>query len=272
MGKLEPQGGYTGSVGKISVYKVRGSDKPIVRTKGGPTKRMIKTRDSFAATRRNNMEFGGRARVASQVQKILRPLKYLGDYNMAGPLNALLRPVQALDTESEHGERNVLLSKDPGLLQGFNLNRRTPFETIITNPLQYTISKEKLTASITIPKLIPGVNFFLPQSYAWYRFMVVFGIVGDVFFNANGYRSIMDRWSSLGLSMLQITDWLNVAPQSPAVTVTFDFNEVKEGVLDLTGENNFSCLLGIGIAFGTMLKGEVEMVKYVGGGKILAMV
>lgn len=100
MGKFKPPFSYTGSVSNLSVYKVRGSDTPIVRRKGGPTKRQIKTKPSFALTRKNNMEFGGRAKIAGQMLEALRPLKYLGDYNIAGPLNSLFIPIQELDTES----------------------------------------------------------------------------------------------------------------------------------------------------------------------------
>ena len=157
MGRMKQGFDVTGTVGKISIYNVRGSDEPIVRTKGGPTKRMVKTRKSFATTRRNNSEFGGRARMTRQVMSILRPMKYLGDYNLAGPLNSLFIPIQALDTVSEHGQRNIELTKNPGLLAGFNLNRRTPFSAIITNSTEYTISKETLTVTVTFPALIPGV-------------------------------------------------------------------------------------------------------------------
>src|SRR5262245_57370077 len=120
MGKFEAPMSYTGTVSNISIYKVRGSDKPIVRTKGGPTKRQIQTKKSFATTRKNNMEFGGRAVIVRQVMSALRPFKYMSDYNIAGPLNSLFIPIQALDTEHEHGQRDVVLSKNPGLLQGFN--------------------------------------------------------------------------------------------------------------------------------------------------------
>ncbi|WP_143774190.1 hypothetical protein [Niastella vici] len=198
MGKFNPNSTFTGSVGNLSIYNVRGLDKPVVRTKGGPTKRQIKTKPSFAATRRNNSEFGGRAKITRQVMDALRPLKYLGDYNIAGPLNSLFIPIQALDTESEHGQRSIELSKNPGLMQGFNLNRRTPFNTIIANPLEYTLSKETLMGAVTIPALIPGVNFFVPGNYSWYKFIAVFGIIQDMFYDPKGYVNKAGkevRWS-----------------------------------------------------------------------------
>jgi hypothetical protein len=260
----------TGTIGKISIYKVRGSDEPVVRTKGGPTKRMVKTRKSFATTRKNNSEFGGRARITSQVMGILRPMKYLGDYNLAGPLNSLFIPIQALDTESEHGQRNIELTKNPGLLEGFNLNRRTPFSTIITNSPEYTLSKETLTATVTFPALIPGVNFFPAGNFSSYRLMAVLGVVENVFYHPRGYGNAAGNQHLDGKSVLKSSDWMNITPQSQPVELTLSFIDSRS-LLQKTGRNNYSCLLGIGIAFGAMDRGQVEMVKYVGGGKILAM-
>lgn len=270
MGKFQPPFSFTGTVGNISVYKMRGSDKPIVRTKGGPTKRQIKTKPSFAVTRRNNMEFGGRARMAGQVLEMLRPLKYLGDYNLAGPLNTLFKPIQELDTVSEHGQRNVELSKDPHLLVGFSLNRKNPFENIIANRIVYTLSKERLKASVTFPALIPGVNFFIPGNYAWYKFMVVLGTIEDMFYTERGYTP--QNGKEMFMWELEVTDWLAVSPRSEPITVAFNsmgdyFEKPDENV----SFNPQSLLLAVGIAFGNMARGEVEMVKYVGAGKVLAM-
>lgn len=261
----------SGTVGNISIYKVRGSDEPIVRTKGGPTKRMVKTRKSFATTRKNNSEFGGRARMTKQVMEVLRVMKYLGDYNIAGPLNSLFIPIQSLDTVNAHGQRNIALTKNPGLLTGFNLNRRTPFTTIVTNSPEYSLLKETLTATITIPGLLPEINFFPQNTYSWYRFIAVFGLIEDLFYNPNGYQTITGNQQVNGYSVVNETDWLPVTPESPALQLTCGFKGSARSILQRIGRNNYSCLLGIGISFGAMTRGRIEAVKYVGGGKVLAM-
>ena len=271
MARMKKAFDVTGTVGNISIYKVRGSDEPIVRTKGGPTKRMVKTRKSFATTRRNNSEFGGRARITSQVMRILRPMKYLGDYNLAGPLNSLFIPIQALDTVSEHGQRNIELTKNPDLLEGFNLNRRTPFSSIITNSPEYTLSRETLTASVTFPALIPGVNFFPAGNFSWYKIMAVFGVIENVFYNSRGYGNAAGNQHLRGYNVFASSDWFNITPQSQAVELICSFRESRKGLIQLIGKNNYSCLLGVGIAYGSMDRGQIELVKYVGGGKILAM-
>ncbi|WP_207512651.1 hypothetical protein [Longitalea luteola] len=272
MGKFEPPFSFTGTVSNISVYKVRGSDKPVVRMKGGPTKRQIETRASFATTRKNNKEFGGRARIAGQVLEALRPLKYLGDFNLAGPLNSLFIPIQALDTEHPHGERNVELSKAPGLLQGFNLNRRTPFETIVANQLDYTLSKETVKASITFPALMPGINFFPPGKYSWYRFIAVLATVEDMFYSNGEYQPEHGANREMNMYTIEETDWMAVTPRSEPFTMELNkLGTYYERAADRKQFNRHSLLLAAGIAFGNMPKGQIQMVKYVGGAKILAM-
>lgn len=271
MGKFEPPFSFTGTVSNISVYKVRGSDKPIVRKKGGPTKRQIKTKDAFAATRKNNSEFGGRARIVGQVLDALRPLKYLGDFNLAGPLNALFKPIQVLDTESEHGERNVELTRNPGLLQGFNLNRRTPFETIIANQLNYTLSKETLTASINFPALIQGINFFIPGKYAWYKFIAVLATIEDMYYSERGYRPEHGINKEMNMFTIEETNWMAITSRAESFTMELN-NLGKEYEEDKEKLNSHSKLLAVGIAFSNMPGNQIEMVKYVGGAKILCVV
>jgi hypothetical protein len=272
MGKFHPLSGYTGTVGNVSIYTLRGSDKPVVRTKGGPTKRQIQTKASFAKTRKNNMEFGGRAKIAGQVMDLLRPFKYLSDYNIAGPLNSLFIPIQALDTEHEHGQRNVVLSRNPGLLQGFNLNRRTPFNTIIANPLEYTLTKETLSASVTFPALIPGINFFNPGKYSWYKFIILFGVIEDWFYSPKGYVNKGGKEVRWTIGWHRETDWMNISPELPSFTLFGSIKKLRSDFKEVISLDSHSCLLGVGIAFGAMPNGHMEMVKYVGGATVLGMV
>jgi hypothetical protein len=87
-----------------------------------------------------------------------------------------------MDTVSLYGQRNVELSQGPQLLEGSILNRRNPLETIVTNKLDYTLSKEHLNARIQIPALLPGINFSPIGSFEFYRWTVVLGIVPDLYF------------------------------------------------------------------------------------------
>src|SRR5688572_9751206 len=146
MAEMTPGFSLVGSISNLSAYKRRGSDKIIVRTKGGPSKEQINRKSTFANLRKRNKEFGGRSTACSWIRRALNPQLPLADYNIAGPLNALLRPVQELDTLSEQGKRNIFLSRQPHLLSGFSLNRTYTFDAIVRNPLAFALSRDTLSA------------------------------------------------------------------------------------------------------------------------------
>src|SRR5688572_10360908 len=99
MPKLIGELQFIGSLDNLSAYKMRGSDKIILRKKGGPSKKQIKHSPKFDLTRRNNKEFGGRVKAAAHIKRILYPMLFIADYNIIGPLNALLKPIQNMDTQ-----------------------------------------------------------------------------------------------------------------------------------------------------------------------------
>lgn len=253
---------FTGSLDVLSAYKMRGSNKIILRTKGGPSREQIKNYPSFDLTRRNNMEFGGRATAARKIKRILQPLQFLADHNFTGPLNALLKPIQAMDTISEFGKRNILLSQNPQLLEGFTLNRRYLFDTIIRNPVAYTLSKDSLQATINVPALMPNLNFFAPGNYQWYRIIAVMGIVPDLFYTPNGYKPM----GTDDEFCYEINEevWLPVNSASAPFTISLQVN-------DNPAISSFSCMLAIGVAFGSMHEARIQPVKYVGAAKVLSV-
>src|SRR5687767_13932272 len=130
MAKLDRGIEFVGSLGDFSAFRMRGVEGIVVRRKGGASKETIKTSKSFEKLRRNMSEFGGRSTAAKWICQMMHPLKALADYNINGPLNALMKAIQEADTESDIGKRKVLLTTDPRVLEGFSLNRQTIFDSI----------------------------------------------------------------------------------------------------------------------------------------------
>jgi hypothetical protein len=250
---------FTGSLQNLSAYKMRGSDKIIIRIKGGPTKKQIQRSPRFELTRRNNMEFGGRSKAAAQIKAILWPLLFIADYNITGPLNALLKPIQQLDTQNELGKRNVLVSKNPRLLEGFALNRRYLLESIVRTPFVWSVEKDQVI--VDLPSLLPGINFVVPVNYAWYRITALAAHIPDLFYTEHGYKFKDDQnyfWQH------EDTEWLPVNTPAPARKLTIQ-------KLPEHKPENSSLMVAVSIAFGTMQNGVIERVKYIGAGKIIGM-
>lgn len=256
---------FTGSIGNLSAYRMRGVDRIILRKKGGATKRQIKTSPAFESTRRLNSEFSGRATASKWIMRMLFPLKALADYNIAGPLNALTKHVQILDTVNLLGERHLMLSGNPSVLEGFSLNRQTVFESVVRAPLSVVINKEAHSAQISFPELIPGINFMPARKHSFYSFIVVLGVIPDLNFTSHGYHPGHAGYSDTRPTSVQ-TPWLPVVKSFDATTL-----ELK--LETLPPDKAFMLMLSVGIRYGsTTAANTIEQVRYAGSAKVLRAV
>lgn len=186
---------FTGSVGNLTAYTMRGSDKIILRTKGGASKKKIKTSPRFQRTRENNAEFGQCAKVASGIRAAIWPVKHMADYNFTPVLNALAKHVQLMDTKHERGEREIWFSQHTYLLEGFSLNQKNTFDSVVRHPLQFHINREAIHATIQLPRLVPGVNLRIPWQYPLFRFVAGFGMMSDHGATRQGHAvSVETEW------------------------------------------------------------------------------
>jgi hypothetical protein len=64
---------FTGSIGDISGYTRKGSNKNYARTKGGASKQRIEKAPEFELTRQNYKEFSGCGKAASSIRKAIFP-------------------------------------------------------------------------------------------------------------------------------------------------------------------------------------------------------
>ncbi len=264
MGKLSQSLQFTGTVGDVIAYRLPGSDKIIVRSKGGTTRKQIKTSAAFAGVRRNNAEFSGRASMSKRIMRMLWPQKAVADYNIAGPLNALLKPVQELDTASAWGQRHVQLSRARHLLEGFSLNKATPFDTVLRTSLKTTFVRTDAAATIVVPALLPLVNFF-PAGRPYYSMVAVLGVVPDLFFKKDKYVPSSPEYEMIQFSMAT-TAWTPTASASEEATLTIKLPSPLP-------DENCSLLLSVGIRYGQVQSdGSIQQVPRAGAAKVLALV
>jgi len=266
MAKLNASFTFIGPIDNLSAYTMRGVDGIILRKKGGASKNKIKRSAKFENTRKLNAEFGGRATAGKWVRSVLHYQKPMADYNISGPINALLKHVQKLDPRpGAFGKRSVLLSKSPSILDGFSLNRKTPLDSIIRSPLLYSVSRNTLSAHIDIPALMPGINFNTNEKSPVYSLVATLGIVPDLFYGKRNYVPSSGNYQMFN-NVSAMTAWYPVTKGSPALTLDLQHTATPPDQL-------FSLVLSIGIRFGAMLDANmVQQVKYAGAAKILVAV
>jgi hypothetical protein len=195
--------------------------------------------------------------------RMLWPQKALADHNIAGPLNALMKPVQALDTGSESGERHIVLSNYPSILEGFSLNRKTGFDSIVRTHMGCQILRENLQVRVDIPALLPGINLHAPKAHPLYAITVVFGIIPDLFYTPQGYAP-MNEYAGL-VPVVSGTEWYPLVEGSPATSLNIQHPLVPP-------DEQFSIMISIGIRFGIMRSATlIDQVPYAGASRVLAM-
>jgi hypothetical protein len=264
MAKLQPGFHFTGRLGAVSAYKRKDMEDIILRKGWGPSRNDIRSKPIYDLTRRNNKEFGGRSAGSGWILKAIRRLKPLSDYNMAGPLNSLLKPLHLLDTVSEFGQRSIELSKQPGILENFPLNRKNIFEAVVRPPLTVHLDKEKQSAALELPRLVAGRNFFPVGTYPVFSWQVCLSVVPDLFFSeGKGYRpqGAFPYYNTAHYA----GPWEAPGSGAEARQVPLNIPTPVEGP-------GFILLLAAGIQFGTLKQGGGVAVGYAGTGKILKVV
>jgi hypothetical protein len=255
---------FSGSLGDYSVYHQRGSDKLIIRSKGGASKERIKSDPSFERVRLNNTEFSGCGKTAGNILTALKGIKHLADHNIAGSLVRIVKLIQKMDTSHLTGERSIMISRYKNILTGFNLNLKNVFDTVVIYNPEYFISRKELMVRLFFPELFPQIHLSPPWDFGWYRFIVVLGIVPDMMLTESGYQ--LTNGQTVYNPVKCSTEWQSTEFSIPANTVTLNLTE--NDALD----DNASMVLSIGIEFGRMLTNSIiQPVKSAGCAKILGV-
>jgi hypothetical protein len=255
----------TGNLKGVSLYTMRGSEEVIMRTKGGPSKQTIKTRDSCKGLRDSGKEWGGCTKAASALRRGLEPLMRLADYNVMGGMNALCKKIQCMDTEHEKGTRNVYVRANNHYLADFNFNKTNLFDRVVRLNPTWSIDRTTASATVTIPGFNPAEQLAAPNKLPFMRFVAVLGVGTDVSYDESfrGYKPANDLL--LGYNKEAHTGWFPVKRSMPEQTLEVQIDKIAPHITD-----SDTLVLGLGVEFGTVgADGEGEAVKWAGCAKVL---
>ena len=255
---------FTGSLGDFSAYRMRGSDKIVMRKKGGARREEIRNSPAFATTRLYMTEFGGCSRMGKHVRQSMQQHRDLADYNISGPINKIMKVVQKQDEVNDLGRRPIVLSKHTKLLEGFCLNQKYTLDSILRTSVHATVDAETGSAHIEIPRLLRDINFFPNNRHTLFRIEMTLGIAPNFTFNPKAGEYEPPAWHTNNRpSVCTYTDWHAALEGAPAMSLAVALGE-------LPPEANYSLVLSVGIRFGFVSnKGTVEEVKRAGAAKVL---
>ncbi|HET6999809.1 MAG TPA: hypothetical protein VFI33_00785 [Puia sp.] len=267
MGNITSGSDFTGSVGPITVFKMRGHDKLVIRSKGGVSRRKIKTHANFDATRRLNQEWKVVTACGAELRQGLYALKPLADYNVSGPLNALIKKIQTSDTINEKGKRSILFSRYPDFLSSFQFNRQTLFDSVIRRPLEVKIDKSTAIATVSVPELQPGIHLFPNPKYAYYRLTFDLSAISDRVWNEET-GSYNQKSALLPDYKHFYTAWVPASSTQPANNY-----QISPAIEPFSTGPDMILILGAGIQYGMPAPdGSIQPVPYAGAARILKCV
>jgi len=257
---------FSGSISNVSFYTRRGSDKVIARSKGGATKEKIKTSPKFEGFRLQQNEWKGCTAFASSLRYTFGGLYRLADYNLTPVLNGFAKNIQKTDVVSQNGKRIIALSKYRYTLENFNFNRNYPFNTVIKVGLIGQINREKLTATVQVPRINTETDIQNVQRLPYFRIIVALGAISDLKYNeaASSYEPTVREMH--GVSVAVTGDWFLSENMLPEQTIEVNLGEEFKSCMT----EEISLVLSMAIEFGKVgFTGVPQEVKYAGCGKVI---
>jgi hypothetical protein len=257
-----------GSIQGVSFYTMRGSDKVIMRTKGGASKEKIRTSPKFAKLRMHQKEWDGCTKFGSYSRYAFGGLHRVSDYNMTPKLNSMGKNLIKLDTVSEVGKRSLKLSIFKHALEEFNFNIEFPISTVLRVTPRWELDREKLKGSVTFPRINTDINLLNIQKLPFFRLIIAIGTISDLKYNpdTNEYEPVVVDLH--GHSDTVTGEWYSTQTIVPEQTMSIQMSE-DEAIL-LT--EDVSVLLSMAVEFGNVgFTGKPVEVKYAGCGKVIAV-
>jgi len=255
-----------GSMANFSMYRMHGTDKIVVRIKGGPTKEQIKKLPQFEQLRQNNSEWTGCTLMGSQLRWSFKVMNRLEDYAVTGALNAICKEIQKFDTENGQGKRSIILSQHKNMLLGFPFSNKQVLESVLRVPIETTLDRQTGKAEIKIPEINTDMYLYNFRKLPYYRIVASLSGACDMMIPEEGkkYGYPFNGYCDTKLGVFE-SAWIPTLGMQPAMNITLQYPLEEDPIPD-----QVTLLLCIGIEFGKSGYGNITSpVKYAGTGKIV---
>lgn len=264
MAKFEPPFPFEGSFGGMSFYQNR-FGVWVARKKGGPTKEQVKNSPTCKGIRNQNAEFQACGQANRSLFLAIDGVKHLNDFVLAGAFTKIVKAIQCLQPDHLKGQRNIIFSSNRHFIDGFQLNRKNPFDSVLSNPVIATIVRSESMAVVQLPAVMPGINFRNPWPYSFFRFIVCVGAIQDILYqdDTKRYTIFLDR-PHHGVNYIR-TDWMPAESKNPGRNIEVRLQET------VNLADTSTMIVSVGIEFGTNKFNGVQPVKHAGCAKFVAV-
>jgi hypothetical protein len=259
----------TGSIEGFSFYTVAGSDKVIMRKKGGPKKARIATGKEFEKLRKHQEEWSGCVLFSRKVCTAVGDLYTLRDMNLSSVWTGMGKKLMGLDTDNEIGKRAVQLSLYKQALVDFSFCRQKPLISLLRLVPEFETVREKMKAVVRYPRINTAEDLVNGGKLPYFRIVASMGCVSDLKFEKSLFSNYVELNDELnGVCISEVSNWLSTNDIIENQELTIEYEDKFQKLL--TPE--ISLILGVGIEFGAVgFGGKIEAVKRSGAAKIVAV-
>lgn len=211
---------YSGTMGGVRHFKIKGLEGDFAGLAGGPTEQQIKTAPEFARTRENMSEFGGCAKAGKSVRVGLSQLmSTMADPQVAGRLTAVMKTINLEDTGHIRGQRSVLVSTNRPLLENFQFNVNISFDTAMFAPYTLTNVVARNAAQIDVPIFEPLNYLTIPTGATHFRIIHAISVVSDWAYDTVTKKYKPTQPTLNGKKDVEYSAYLPINAATPLVTL-----------------------------------------------------
>lgn len=233
---------YSGTMGGVRHFKIKGLSGDYAGLKGGPTGEQVKTDAAFVRTRENMNEFGGSAKAGKSIRNALSALmSEMSDSQLTGRLTGVMKKINLEDGSEARGYRAILISQQRNYLTGFQFNKNINFDSIMSAPFTLAHVAGRTEATATIPAFNPASFLSAPAGATHFRLIQALAVVSDF-----GYANSTGTYEPIDADNNELVE-ISYSAYLPLNTVTTNtvITSTLPGTPTLTADVSVLQCLGI---------------------------
>ena len=234
---------YSGSMGGVRHFKIKGLAGDFAGMNGGPSGDQIKTAPEFARTRENMNEFGGCATAGKSIRTGLsQVIKQMSDPQMTGRLTGVIKKINLEDQTEARGYRAILISQEKQYLIGFAFDRNVSLEGHFTAPYSYANTTARDAATFTVPAFNPANLVNAPAGATHFRLINALACVSDF-----AYNEQTGTYEPIDVANNELSDvaYSSYLPLNAALTTVTAITATLPGTPTLTADASVIFCIGI---------------------------
>lgn len=211
---------YSGTMGGVRHFKIKGLQGDFAGLVGGPTAEQIATDPAFRRTRENMNEFGGSATAGKSLRASIAGLiRNNGDSQVTGRITAIMKKINLEDGSEARGRRAILVTAAPQYLDGFEFNKFTSLNGAFNAPYTITPTAARDGSTLDIPSFNPLDRMYIPSGATHFKIINAIAVLSDFEYNATtGIYEPKDGTTN-GLTDIKDSGYLPVNAIVPAINV-----------------------------------------------------